>query len=216
MRYYMLTKWAGNATEILQNEALLRLLKLALVAEAACLQQTERQRKTSFFADPYGQLQGSEHIQLRRRHESRRWFAVSSDCKSLQRGHRADNLLSRPVLIWGCPRATLESMNSNKHWAQRQYTNTWGTWKRCTFKSKLSAVLQVHMDLYGPLEVMQWRVLYGLWGMARQSDWHGWPHPIVGHQLFIFLRGRKGDVLASTGRSWGLHWRCAWVCLNDM
>lgn len=21
--------------------------------------------------------------------------------------------------------------------------------------------------------------------------------------------------LASTGRSWGLHWRCAWVCLND-
>lgn len=95
------------------------------------------------------------------------------------------------------------------------------------FKSKLSAVLQVHMDLqldlYGPLEVMQWKVLYGLWGMARQSDWHGWPHPIVGHQLFIFLRGRKGDISPVLGDHGGFidavlefAWTITWSCCEAL
>ena len=134
-----------NATEILQNEALLRLLKLALVAlEAACLQQTERQWKTPLSAGPYGPV-WTHTTQVKARITTMICCLLPLQIATTRApSWQLAELASVELGLLG---ATLEIINSNKHWAQTQYWKYKHLEKKhFHFQSKLSAVLQFCRD----------------------------------------------------------------------
>lgn len=85
------------------------------------------------------------------------------------------------------------------------------------FKSKLSAVITA--SPYGFVWTSRSHAMKSaVWalgdGQAVRLTWVASSHR--GPPTIYLPSWSERRRLASTGRSWGLHWRCAWVCLNDM